>query len=141
MTQIALDYRMEFHRDVVVDIVCFRKLGHNEQDTPSVTQPLMYKRIAAHPGTRKLYADKLAAQGVIADKDAEELIKSMRTALDAGQHTADPVISNFKSQYAVDWVPFLERSASPRYPPISSCIRWWRRSSPIARRWAKAGCR
>ncbi len=109
VTQIALDYRMEFHRDVVVDIVCFRKLGHNEQDTPSVTQPLMYKRIAAHPGTRKLYADKLAAQGVIAAADADELIRSMRTALDAGQHTADPVISNFKSQYAVDWVPFLDR--------------------------------
>jgi len=109
VTQIALDYRMEFHHDVVVDIVCFRKLGHNEQDTPSVTQPLMYKRIAAHPGTRKLYADKLAAQGVIAPGDAEELIRSMRTALDAGQHTADPVISNFKSKYAVDWVPFLDR--------------------------------
>ena len=108
-TQLALDFRMEFHRDVVVDIVCFRKLGHNEQDTPSVTQPLMYKRIAAHPGTRKLYADKLLAQGVIADAHAEELIKSMRTALDAGLHTADPVISNFKSQYAVDWAPFVNR--------------------------------
>ncbi len=109
VTQIALDYRMEFHQDVVVDIVCFRKLGHNEQDTPSVTQPLMYKKIAAHPGTRKLYADKLAAQGVIAATEADDLIKSMRTALDAGQHTADPVLSNFKSQYAVDWVPFLDR--------------------------------
>ncbi|MCJ7839043.1 MAG: thiamine pyrophosphate-dependent enzyme, partial [Burkholderiales bacterium] len=109
VTQIALDYRMEFHRDVVVDIVCFRKLGHNEQDTPSVTQPLMYKRIAAHAGTRKLYADKLTAQGVVTEAEAEELIKSMRTALDAGQHTADPVISNFKSKYAVDWVPYLDR--------------------------------
>ena len=49
---------------MVVDIICFRKLGHNEQDTPAVTQPLMYKKIAAHPGTRKLYADKLAAQGL-----------------------------------------------------------------------------
>ena len=49
-TQLALDYRMEFNKDVVVDIVCFRKLGHNEQDTPSLTQPLMYKKIAAAPG-------------------------------------------------------------------------------------------
>ena len=48
-TQLALEYRMEFHKDVVVDIVCFRKLGHNEQDTPSLTQPLMYKKIAAAP--------------------------------------------------------------------------------------------
>jgi 2-oxoglutarate dehydrogenase E1 component len=63
-TQLALEYRMTFRKDVVVDIICFRKLGHNEQDTPSLTQPLMYKKIAQHPGTRKLYADKLAAQGL-----------------------------------------------------------------------------
>ncbi|MBP9062410.1 MAG: 2-oxoglutarate dehydrogenase E1 component, partial [Aquabacterium sp.] len=62
--QLALDYRMAYRKDVVLDIICFRKLGHNEQDTPSLTQPLMYKKIAAHPGTRKLYADKLAAQGL-----------------------------------------------------------------------------
>src|SRR3954454_24783644 len=58
-TQLALDYRLEFKKDIVVDIICFRKLGHNEQDTPALTQPLMYKKIAQHPGTRKLYADKL----------------------------------------------------------------------------------
>jgi 2-oxoglutarate dehydrogenase E1 component len=63
-TQIALEYRMTFKKDVVLDIICFRKLGHNEQDTPSLTQPLMYKKIAAHPGTRKLFADRLAAQGL-----------------------------------------------------------------------------
>src|SRR3990167_2392095 len=63
-TQLALEYRMTFRKDVVLDIICFRKLGHNEQDTPSLTQPLMYKKISAHPGTRKLYADKLAAQGL-----------------------------------------------------------------------------
>jgi 2-oxoglutarate dehydrogenase E1 component len=68
VTQIAMEYRQEFKKDVVIDIVCFRKLGHNEQDEPMVTQPLMYKKIAQHPGTRKLYADKLAAQGVIADR-------------------------------------------------------------------------
>src|SRR6201985_1019637 len=62
-TQLALDFRQEFHKDVVVDIVCFRKLGHNEQDTPAVTQPLMYKTIAKHPGTRALDAEKLVAQG------------------------------------------------------------------------------
>jgi 2-oxoglutarate dehydrogenase E1 component len=64
-TQLAMDYRQQFKKDVVVDIVCFRKLGHNEQDTPSLTQPLMYKKIAKHPGTRKLYGDKLVTQGVL----------------------------------------------------------------------------
>src|SRR4029077_17190151 len=64
VTQLALDFRKTFHKDVVVDIVCFRKLGQNEQDEPFVTQPLMYKKIGQHPGTRKLYADKLVAQRV-----------------------------------------------------------------------------
>jgi 2-oxoglutarate dehydrogenase E1 component len=107
--QIALDYRLEFRKDIVVDIVCYRKLGHNEQDTPALTQPLMYKKIAQHPGTRKLYADKLAAQGVIEPEQGEEMVKAFRDAMDAGKHTVDPVISNYKSKYAVDWLPFLNR--------------------------------
>ncbi|MEO7851197.1 MAG: 2-oxoglutarate dehydrogenase E1 component [Rubrivivax sp.] len=108
-TQLALDYRMEFKKDVVVDIVCFRKLGHNEQDTPSLTQPLMYKKIAQHPGTRRLYGDKLVAQGVLPADGPDQMNKDLRAALDAGKHTADPVLTNFKSKYAVDWAPFLGR--------------------------------
>ena len=108
-TQIALDFRKTFGKDVVVDIVCFRKLGHNEQDTPAVTQPLMYKRIAKHPGTRKLYADKLATQGVVDAGFGDQLVTDFRAAMDEGRHTADPVLSNFKSKYAVDWMPFLNR--------------------------------
>ena len=65
VTSIAVEYRKTFKKDVVVDIVCYRKLGHNEQDEPMVTQPLMYKKIQQHPGTRKLYADKLVAEGVL----------------------------------------------------------------------------
>ncbi|MBP8174762.1 MAG: 2-oxoglutarate dehydrogenase E1 component [Sphaerotilus sp.] len=105
-TQLALEYRMTFRKDIVIDIVCFRKLGHNEQDTPSLTQPLMYKKIGAHPGTRKLYADKLAAQGLGATL-GDDMVKAYRAAMDAGRHTVDPVLSNYKSKYAVDWAPFL----------------------------------
>ncbi|MFC7287642.1 2-oxoglutarate dehydrogenase E1 component [Herminiimonas glaciei] len=107
--QLALDYRLEFRKDIVVDIVCYRKLGHNEQDTPALTQPLMYKKIAAHPGTRKLYADKLLTQGTIAAEEGDAMVREYRDAMDAGKHTIDPVISNFKSKYAVDWMPFLNR--------------------------------
>jgi 2-oxoglutarate dehydrogenase E1 component len=107
VTQLALDFRQAFHKDVVVDIVCFRKLGHNEQDEPLITQPLMYKKIAAHPGTRKLYADRLVTQGVVAPEEPEAMIKAYRAALDAGEHTANPVISNYKSRFAVDWAPYL----------------------------------
>src|SRR5258707_2588667 len=107
VTQLALDFRNKFHRDVVIDIVCFRKLGHNEQDEPSVTQPLMYKKIVQHPGTRKLYADKLVTQNVIAAEEPEAMIKQYRDTLDAGQQTVSPMLSNFKSKFAVDWAPFL----------------------------------
>lgn len=108
-SQIAMDYRTEFGKDVVVDIVCYRKLGHNEQDTPALTQPLMYKKIAKHPGTRKLYAEKLAAQGTIPAEAGDQLVAEYRAAMDAGKHTVDPVLTNFKGKYAVDWAPFLNK--------------------------------
>ncbi len=108
-SQIAMDYRTEFGKDVVVDIVCYRKLGHNEQDTPALTQPLMYKKIAKHPGTRKLYAEKLAAQGTIPADGGDQLVAEYRNAMDAGKHTVDPVLTNFKGKYAVDWAPFLNK--------------------------------
>ncbi|MGF6526884.1 2-oxoglutarate dehydrogenase E1 component [Variovorax sp. PvP013] len=107
-SQLALDFRMEFQKDVVVDIICFRKLGHNEQDTPSLTQPLMYKKIAQHPGTRRLYADKLAAQG-LGDTLGDDMVKAQRAAFDAGKNTTNPVLTNFKSKYAVDWSPYLNK--------------------------------
>ncbi len=108
-TQIALDFRMQFQKDVVVDIICFRKLGHNEQDTPALTQPLMYKKIGQHPGTRKVYADKLAMQGTIEADGGDLMVKDYRQAMDEGRRTIDPVISNYKNKYAVDWMPFLNR--------------------------------
>lgn len=107
--QLALDFRMEFSKDVVVDIICFRKLGHNEQDTPALTQPLMYKKIGAHPGTRKLYADKLATQG-LGETLGDEMVKAYRAAMDEGRHTQDVVLTNFKSKYAVDWSPFIGKT-------------------------------
>ena len=108
-TQIALDFRTEFKKDVVVDIICFRKLGHNEQDTPALTQPLMYKKIGQHPGTRKLYGDKLVAQGVLKAGEPDQMVKEYRDTMDKGEATVEYVLSDFKSKYAVDWAPFLNR--------------------------------
>src|SRR5882672_725694 len=107
--ELALDFRNEFDQDVVIDIVCFRRLGHNEQDTPAVTQPLMYKRIAQHAGTRKLYAEKLVTQRTVRQEEPDEMVKGFRQAMDEGRHTVDPVLTNYKSKYAVDWAPFLNR--------------------------------
>jgi 2-oxoglutarate dehydrogenase E1 component len=129
-TELALEYRMEFAKDVVVDIVCFRKLGHNEQDTPSLTQPLMYKKIAAHPGTRRLYADKLAAQG-LGDTLGDDMVKGYRAAMDAGKHTVDPVLTNFKSKYAVDWTPFLGKKWTDHADTAIPLAEWKRLAERI----------
>ncbi len=104
--ELALDYRMKFKKDVVVDLVCFRKLGHNEQDEPMVTQPMMYKIINKHPGTRQLYADKLMAQGVIGADDAAAMVATYRQALDGGYHTNKTILTNHKPPFAVDWAPY-----------------------------------
>ncbi len=128
--QLALEFRMTFRKDVVVDIICFRKLGHNEQDTPSLTQPLMYKKIAAHPGTRKLYADKLAAQG-LGETLGDDMVKAYRAALDAGRHTVDPVLTNFKSKYAVDWSPFLGKKWTDAADTAIPMAEWKRLSDRL----------
>ena len=129
-TQLALEYRMSFGQDVVVDITCFRKLGHNEQDTPSLTQPLMYKKIAQHPGTRRLYADKLAAQGLGASL-GDDMARAYRAAMDAGKHTVDPVLTNFKSKYAVDWSPFLGKKWTDAGETAIPLAEWKRLAEKI----------
>ncbi|HEX5129802.1 MAG TPA: 2-oxoglutarate dehydrogenase E1 component, partial [Usitatibacter sp.] len=104
---VAEEYRRTFHKDVVIDLVCFRRLGHNEQDEPFVTQPLMYKKIAQHPGTRKLYADKLEKEGVVGAGFGDELVTSIRTALDAGKGTNPKILYGLKSALAIDWAPYI----------------------------------
>ncbi|MDP3822021.1 MAG: thiamine pyrophosphate-dependent enzyme, partial [Burkholderiales bacterium] len=119
---------------VVVDIVCFRKLGHNEQDTPALTQPLMYKKIAQHPGTRKLYGEKLVAQGVLPADGPDAMVKALRAAMDAGKSTYDPVLTNYKSKYAVDWAPFLGKKwtdAADTALPLSEVKRLAERITTI----------
>jgi len=113
--EMAFDYRRQFHRDVFIDLVCFRRLGHNEADEPMLTQPLMYKKIARHPGTRKLYADKLAQAGVIAPGDADAMVATYRNAMDKGYHTNTTILSNFKPAYSVDWSPYKIRDWKEPY--------------------------
>lgn len=99
-TQIALDFRMQFRRDVVIDVVCFHKLGHNEQDTPALTQRMMYKEwrsIRAYatcmrPNWR-LRESSLAA--------ADQMAIDFRSLMDSGVHPTDPAITNFKNQSSV----------------------------------------
>ncbi|MGZ5037051.1 MAG: 2-oxoglutarate dehydrogenase E1 component [Usitatibacter sp.] len=107
VSAIAEEYRRTFRKDVVVDLVCFRRLGHNEQDEPFVTQPLMYKKIAQHPGTRKLYADRLEKEGVVKPGEGDELVTQVRAALDAGKGTNPKILYGLKSTLQIDWAPYI----------------------------------
>jgi len=113
--EIAMDYRQKFHKDVFIDLVCFRRLGHNEADEPMITQPLMYKKIAQHPGTRKLYADRLIAEGVVKADEPEAMIATYRAAMDKGLHTNTTILSNYKPAYTVDWSAFKGRKWTESY--------------------------
>jgi 2-oxoglutarate dehydrogenase E1 component len=129
-TQLALEFRMTFSKDVVVDIICFRKLGHNEQDTPSLTQPLMYKKIAVHPGTRKLYADRLSSQG-LGETLGDSMVKAYRAALDAGKHSVDPLVTNFSNQFTVDWSPYLGKKWTDAGDTAIPLTEWKRLAEKI----------
>ena len=90
-TRLALEFRMRFRKDVVVDLVCYRRHGHNEADEPSVTQPMMYQKIQEHPTTRTLYAQRLQQEGVIAADEADGMVNLYREALDRGENAARPL--------------------------------------------------
>ena len=130
-TQLALEYRMTFRKDVVLDIVCFRKLGHNEQDTPALTQPLMYKKIATHPGTRKLFADKLAAQGLGESTWATRWPRPTAQRWTQASTTDDPVLTNFKTKFTVDWSPFMGKKWTDAGDTAIPMAEWKRLAEKI----------
>lgn len=105
--QIAADYRSAFGRDIVVDLVCYRRRGHNEAEDPSKTQPLMYEKIKQHPTTRTLFAKKLEAQGVIRSGQADNMAKDLRSRLDAGDAVALSIVSEPDTSLFVNWRPYI----------------------------------
>lgn len=107
VTQLALDFRNEFRKDVVVDIVCYRRRGHNETDEPTSTQPLMYKVIRKIPTTRSKYAETLIAQGLLNREEADEINVSYRKALEEGTHVVKSLVHEPNTALFVDWRPYL----------------------------------
>jgi 2-oxoglutarate dehydrogenase E1 component len=102
--RIAIEYRMFWKRDIAIDLICYRRLGHNEQDEPMATQPLMYRRINALPSTRALYSDRLLALDVVSLEEAASMILAYKAGLDApASHQAGA-----KNQYAADWGPYRD---------------------------------
>ncbi len=107
VARFALEYRMKFHKDVVIDLVCYRRLGHNEADEPAATQPLMYQVIRKKPTARQLYAEKLAAEGVLSAAEATAMIEQYRTGLDEGKPQARAALGLIGNKFTVNWSEYL----------------------------------
>lgn len=107
VTLLAMDYRNEFKKDVVIDLVCYRRRGHNETDEPSSTQPMMYSVIRKHKTTWTLYAEKLIEQGVVGQSEVDTMADGYRDALDCGKSVADGLVSEPDSSLFVDWAPYI----------------------------------
>jgi 2-oxoglutarate dehydrogenase E1 component len=114
VTRLALKYRQRFRKDVVIDLVCYRRHGHNEADEPAATQPGMYRVIRQHPTARRLYADQLIAAGLITEADVQAMFEQYRSGLDEGRPQARASLGMIGNKYTVDWsqysgVDFTER--------------------------------
>ncbi len=107
VTQLAVDYRNEFKKDVVIDLVCYRRRGHNEADEPSGTQPLMYAQIKKQKTTRELYAQQMISEGVITAEQSKAMEKDYRSALENGEHVVQSLVQQPNEELFVDWRPYL----------------------------------
>ncbi|MGD9842147.1 MAG: 2-oxoglutarate dehydrogenase E1 component [Steroidobacteraceae bacterium] len=103
VSRLALQYRAKFHKDVVIDLVCFRRLGHNEADEPAATQPIMYQVIRKMPTTRQIYAERLVAEKLITMTDADALVDRYRREMDEGKSQASQALGLIGNKHTVDW--------------------------------------
>lgn len=108
ITQLALNYRMRFHQDVFIDLVCYRRHGHNEADEPAATQPVMYERIRRHETVRKIYADHLIETNVITREQSDEILNTYRAKVDAGEQVASNIVEGLENPYRITWSKYLE---------------------------------
>lgn len=107
VTQLAVDYRNEFRKDVVIDLTCYRRRGHNEADEPSGTQPLMYSVIKSHKTTRDLYSKQLIEEGIVTAEELKKLEQDYRSELDEGAHVAKSLVQEPNRDLFVNWTPYL----------------------------------
>ncbi|QWF14870.1 2-oxoglutarate dehydrogenase E1 component [Lysobacter capsici] len=109
--ELALDFRQRFGRDVVIDLVCYRRHGHNEADEPAATQPLMYQVIRKHKTPRELYAEQLVGEGTLKAEDAQALVDQYRDKLDAGAVTTE-LVEVKPDEFTIDWSKYLSGKLS-----------------------------
>ena len=107
--KIALDFRMVYRKDVVVDLVCYRRHGHSEADEPAATQPLMYQKIRQHARVGQLYTDVLIEDGLLTPEQADAITAEYREKLDQGETVAPNIARQYYDKpYWVDWTPYLD---------------------------------
>ncbi len=106
IAKLALDYRMEFKKDVIIDMICYRKHGHSEADEPAATQPIMYRQIRKHPGARKIMTDKLINEKVINQTDADNIVKKYIDSLEHNKAVAGPRAENVSNDFLIDYSPY-----------------------------------
>ncbi|HEY5849970.1 MAG TPA: 2-oxoglutarate dehydrogenase E1 component, partial [Lysobacter sp.] len=111
--ELALDFRNRFGKDVVIDLVCYRRHGHNEADEPAATQPVMYQVIRKHKTPRELYATKLVAEGTLTADDAQALVDGYRQKLDDGAVTTE-VVEVKPDEFTIDWSNYLSGKLSDK---------------------------
>ncbi|MEE4246169.1 MAG: 2-oxoglutarate dehydrogenase E1 component [Kangiellaceae bacterium] len=107
VTQLALDFRATFKKDVVIDLVCYRRHGHNEADEPRATQPVMYDKVRKHPTPRKVYADFLAQEGSIDAAVSNALVSEYRDKMDEGKNVVSNWLPMTEHEFTVDWTPYF----------------------------------
>ena len=107
IAQVALDFRMQFKKDVVIDMICFRRYGHNEADEPLATQPMMYRKIRGQQGPRKVYGDRLVAEGVIEPGEPEAMSEAYLAALEADHTMSRPLVDDGENEYLANWTPYI----------------------------------
>ena len=111
-TKIACKYRNKFKKDIVIDLFCYRRRGHNEADDPSATQPLMYKKISEHPSVLKQYEENLISKGILTKEKAKDIKVSYRKSLEGGKSVAKNLAKKPNDSLWFDWQPFMD-------------IKWW----------------
>ena len=109
VAQLAFDFRNTFKRDVVIDLVCYRRLGHNEGDEPSATQPLMYKTIRQLASTRKLYAERLVREAILSEAEAEQMVSAYRDRLDQGAPIVQKIDNPSQAALTPDWSVYFNQ--------------------------------
>jgi 2-oxoglutarate dehydrogenase E1 component len=112
--RLALAYRQAFHKDVVVDLVCYRRLGHNEADEPAATQPMMYRTIRQHPGVRELYSQQLIRTGVSTQADIDKMADDYRATLDEGRSPNEAALGMIGNKHTVDWSRYTNAALTDR---------------------------